>query len=420
MMTPSRNAALQILRDVFEKPETLERAFHHNVEGFETPDRAFVRHLATTALRRQGQIDAIIDSLTDRKLSGKQQLIRYILRLAIAQLYFMATPAHAAVNGAVEQAPAKMKGMVNAVLRRAERERKNLSKRFSNSRQNLPGWILKGWDKRYGTETVKNILTALMQEPPLDLALKPGLDPQEWAGRLGGDVLPTGGIRLQKAGDVTRLAGYDEGNWWVQDMAATLPAQLLEAPEGADVLDLCAAPGGKTAQSAAAGYKVTAVEMSVARLVRFRENMTRLGLTPEVVTSDVMDYTPPEPFSYILLDAPCSSTGTLRRHPELAWNRGPEDVAALVEVQKKLLLKAVDMLAPGGVLIYCVCSMEEAEGPAQIKALLEERGELKRKEIRVLPAGLEGALLESGDVQTLPCHYPGGMDGFFISRLVKE
>jgi len=399
------------------------RQFGEKLSG---QDRGFVRHLGTTCLRHLGQLDAMINHCTTRKLTGKQKNIRNILRLGITQLLFMAVPAHAAVNSAVKMTDKQKntserhtKGMVNAILRRIDREKEKFSTKFPPT-LNLPKWLKENWTVRYGAEEVEKIAVTLLDEPPLDFSLKPDCDGEEWAEKLGGELLTAGSVRVEKAGLVQNLAGYDEGKWWVQDVAASLPVKLLGASSGDHVLELCAAPGGKVAQSAAKGCRVTAVDQSARRLRRLQENMDRLKLTCDVVTSDAAAYKPEQDFPFILLDAPCSSTGTLRRHPDVSRARGPKDIAALAEIQARLLEAAVSIMPVGGILIYCVCSMQAEEGPDQIKALLDRNRTVKRKEISGAECiGFEKSVLDNGDVQTLPHHMAGGMDGFFICRLKK-
>lgn len=426
----ARWAALGFLEKMLDDHLPLDQAFDQICRQFSEKlsgqDRGFVRHLGTTCLRHLGQLDAMINHCTTRKLTGKQKNIRNILRLGITQLLYMAVPAHAAVNSAVKMTDKQKntserhtKGMVNAILRRIDRENEKFSTKFPST-LNLPKWLKENWTARFGAEDVDKITKILLDEPPLDFSLKPDCDGTEWAEKLGGALLPAGSVRVEKAGLVQNLAGYDEGKWWVQDVAASLPAKLLGASSGDHVLELCAAPGGKVAQSAAKGCRVTAVDQSARRLRRLQENMDRLNLTCDVVTSDAAAYKPEQDFPFILLDAPCSSTGTLRRHPDVSRARGPKDIAALAEIQTRLLEAAVAMMPVGGILIYCVCSMQAEEGPDQIKALLDRHRTVKRKEINGAECiGFEKSVLENGDVQTLPHHMAGGMDGFFISRLIK-
>lgn len=423
----SRVAALNVIKKVLDEGATLDSAIDKFSNTFSARDRGFIRHITAMTIRRLGQLDKIINHYTKKKLGNTQMQVRHVLRLGIAQLLYSEVPAYAAVNSSVQLVDKcvsrklhYLKNSVNAILRRVDQDHEELLKKFGNTRLNFPAWILKSWDERYGTQTVKFILDALLTEAPLDISLKPDCDQKIWAAQLGGRVVPGGSIRIYKAGKITELPGYNEGHWWVQDMAARIPASLLGAKSGDVVLDLCAAPGGKTAQSAAMGAIVTAVDFSESRLERLKENFDRLNLRVDVVTSDVLAYKPLKKFDFILLDAPCSSTGTIRRHPEILHTRNLDDVSGLVELQTKMLDHAASLLNKGGILIYSVCSMEKQEGPDQIKALLERDSSLKRKVIIAEELnGLEQAILESGDVQTLPHYYEGGMDGFFISRLVK-
>lgn len=420
-----RWAALGFLEKMLDDHLPLDQAFDQTCRQFgdklSGQDRSFARHLGTTCLRHLGQIDTMINHCTTKKLSGKQKTIRNILRLGITQLLYMDVPAHGAVNSAVKMTDKQKtpsdrhsKGMVNAILRRIDREREKFSSGFSPL-QNIPKWLKENWTMRFGAGEVEKIAWALLGEPPLDFSLKPDSEIQ-----LDGKLLANGSLRLEKAGTVQNLDGYMDGNWWVQDMAASLPANLLGAGKGDHVLELCAAPGGKTAQLAAKGCQVTAVDRSERRLRRLRENMDRLKLTCEVVTADAADFKPEKPYDFILLDAPCSATGTLRRHPDVSRARGPKDIETLAEIQSHLLDAAVAMMSEGGILIYCVCSLQSQEGPDQIKALLDRNGTVKRKGIENKElSGFENARLKSGDVQTLPHYISGGMDGFFISRLIK-
>ena len=424
----SREAAFLVIKKVLDEGETLDGSIERFCREISVQDRAFIRHLTTTAIRRLGQIDRIINHCTKKKLGNTQMQVRHVLRLGLVQLLYSEVPAHAAVNTSIilleKRVPKNLhylKNTVNAVLRRVDREREELEKKYSNTRLNFPPWLLKSWDEYYGSAVVKQILSTLLTEAPLDISLKPHCDQKEWAKRLGGKAVLGGSIRISKAGKISELDGYNDGVWWVQDVAARIPSTLLGASGGSDVLDLCAAPGGKAAQSAAAGNKVTAVDFSERRLSRLKENMARLDLSVDVVMSDVLLYKPKKRYDFILLDAPCSSTGTIRRHPEILHTRTKRDVDDLVVLQSKMLNPAASLLNKGGVLVYSVCSMQQEEGPDQIKALLERHRSLKRKEIRAKELeGLEQAILDSGDVQTLGHHMSEGIDSFFISRLVKS
>jgi 16S rRNA (cytosine967-C5)-methyltransferase len=390
-------------------------------------DRGFIRHLVTTTIRRLGQLDKIINHMTKTKLGNTQMAVRHVLRLGITQLLFMEVPAYAAVDSSVGMIETKLskklqylKNPVNAILRNVDRDREQLLKKFGNTRLNFPKWLLKSWDARFGNAIVKEMIAVCLEEAPLDITIKPQLKSEDWANSLQGKVVRENTVRLEKSGKINDLAGYHEGEWWVQDITATLPASLLGAKEDDTLWDLCAAPGGKTAQSAAKGIAVTAVDMSHKRLKRLEENMKRLNLNVDVITSDVLNFKPSVKADYILLDAPCSSTGTVRRHPEILHSRQPQEVKELVNLQSEMLDHVSSIMKKGSILVYSVCSMEQEEGPDQINALLQRDRSLKRKEIlKEELVGLEQAILETGDVQTLPHFIEGGMDGFFIARLEK-
>ncbi len=427
----SRQAAYFILKKVLDDGVTLEASIEEVIRDYErdisVQDRGFIRHITTACIRRLGQLDKMIDHCTQTKLGNTQMSVRHVLRLGIAQLLFSEVPAYAAVNTSVnlmgKVVPKKLrylKNTVNAILRKIDREHDTFIKKFGNTRLNIPKWLLESWDQRYGQAVVKEIIPVLLSEPPLDISVMPSLDLAEWAKKLEAEILPSGGLRLYKAGKITKLEGYNTGMWWVQDLAASLPAKLLNASPKDRVLDLCAAPGGKAAQSAAIGCLVTAVDLSHRRLSRLKENMNRLNLKVETIESDVLNFTPECKYDFILLDAPCSSTGTIRRHPEILRTRKQRHVEEMMIIQSKMLDHATKLLNPGGILVYSVCSMEQGEGPDQINALLERDRSLQRKMILMqeMPK-LEQAILQTGDVQTLPHHYDGGIDGFFISRLVK-
>ncbi len=286
-----------------------------------------------------------------------------------------------------------------------------------------PGWLFERWRKAYGAETARAIAIAHGHEPPLDLTVK--ADAENWAQRLRGRVLPTGSVRTDTGGLVSLLPGYHEGAWWVQDAAAALPARLFGDVAGKQVADLCAAPGGKTAQLAQAGARVTALDRSANRLVRVRDNLGRLGLNADMIATDVTEWQG-GPFDAVLVDAPCSSTGTIRRHPDVAWLKSETDIAQLIGLQRRLLDRAVALTKPGGPIVYCVCSLEPEEGEQQIEALLAREAGIRRKPIAAGElAGIAEFLTPKGDLRTLPCHWGdseprmGGLDGFFAARLER-
>jgi 16S rRNA (cytosine967-C5)-methyltransferase len=423
-MEDSRRIALDVLEACLDKGQPLDDALarHPGFPALDPRDRAFVRLLLATTLRRLGEIDAILGAMIERPLEGANAIGRQILRLGAAQLLFLGTPAHAAVDTSVQLAQRRLphiKGLTNAVLRRVAREGVAMLGDRDPARLNTPLWLWESWTATYGEETTRAIAAAHLIEAPLDLTSRSDAD--FWAGRLEAEKLPTGTLRRRTGGAIADLPGYAEGAWWVQDAAATLPARLLGDIAGKGVADLCAAPGGKTLQLCAAGAQVTAVDVSARRVARLSENLARAGMTAELVTSDASKWTPAEKFDAILLDAPCSGTGTLRRHPDIAWLKDEDDVSRLTLTQDRLLVHALDLLKPGGRLVYAVCSLQEDEGPARVEALLARAPHLKR--VPVQPSevpGLGEAITPAGDVRTLPSMWAerGGIDGFYIARLV--
>ena len=398
------------------------------LDGLSSRDRAFVRLLVTTVLRRLGQVDAVIGHYLERPLPRKAAAGHDILRLGAAQLLFLKTPPHAAVDTAVEMTRARgftphLK-LVNAVLRRMSREGAALVETQDAPRLNTPDWLWESWTAAYGEEMTRAIATVHLAEPPLDLSVAD--DPQAWAERLGGAVLPTGTVRLAKTTRVTEMEGFAEGKWWVQDAASALPVRLLGNVAGKSVLDLCAAPGGKTLQLASGGAHVTALDRSRPRLARLEDNLSRMNLEAKIVCADAVTWRPQTPAQAVLLDAPCTATGGLRRHPDVARLKIPDDVSRLAALADRLLDAAVEMLAPGGRLVFCTCSLEPQEGPQRAAALLQRARGMKLApieptEIEGVDGGLSEAVTEEGYLRTLPCHLPGqgGMDGFFAARFEK-
>ncbi len=422
-----RRAALEILTLVLEQGRMIDEAYEEVCARFQINDprdRGLVRMLSTTAVRRLGQLDYAIRRFLKKKLPAKARRIQHILRIGATQIMFLEIPAHAAVDTSVSLAgkdrhPAirAYKSLVNAVLRRIAENRDEILTDQNAPDLCVPKWLRTAWQSCYGSETALKIAEASLIEAALDISLKPELDVQLWAEKLGAEKLETGSLRLQNAGRIEQLPGFSDGAWWIQDAAAALPARLLGAAAGDRVLDLCAAPGGKTAQLAAAGCKVTAVDQSASRLERLTENLARLQLEAEVITSDAAAYSTSSPYPFILLDAPCTTTGTLRRHPDVMHHKSPAEVRKMADIQTRLLNAALGMLLPGGTLLYCVCSLQAEEGPDQINALLAAHPELARKPVSgdEIP-GIEAFITPEGDVRTLP-YQMGGMDGFFVSRL---
>jgi 16S rRNA (cytosine967-C5)-methyltransferase len=313
---------------------------------------------------------------------------------------------------------------VNAVLRRVSESGAKKLKALPET-LNIPPWLRRNWRAAHGAVALKEMAAELVREPGLDITVKHPQEAQEWARRLGGVLLPTGTIRIEKPpAPVPELPGFAQGAWWVQDVAAALPVRLAGDVRGKRVADLCAAPGGKTAQLAAAGADVVAVDVSAKRLARLRENLQRLKLEAQIVCSDVLAWKPAEKFDLVLLDAPCTATGTYRRHPDVLWSKSPEQMRELVDLQARMLRHAAGLVKEGGMLIYCVCSLQPEEGEAQAGGFLEEHGgAFARRAVAADEVmGLEQVVNDAGDVRTLPFYTVGeerGMDGFFITRLIR-
>jgi 16S rRNA (cytosine967-C5)-methyltransferase len=423
----ARSVAIDLIGAVLRRKRPLDDAIEDNSEmgGLPARDRAFARLLVATVLRRLGQIDALIAHCLNTPLPPRAAMVHDMLRLGIAQLLFLRTPPHAAVATTVDLADLRgfisHKGLVNAVLRRLSQEGPGLVAQQDAARLDTPEWLWRSWSQAYGEERAHAIALAHLKEAPLDLTVRG--DVEKWRAALDAILLPTGTLRRTGGGAIVSLPGYAEGAWWVQDAAAAIPARLFGDIAGARVIDLCAAPGGKTAQLAAAGARVTAVDRSPRRLDRLNANLGRLSLAVDSLTADAVTWRPPEPSRYVLLDAPCTATGAIRRHPDVPHLKTPDDVARLAAVQERLIAAAVDMLAPGGTLVYCTCSLEPQEGHQQVARLLAKGAPVTRRPIAPEEiGGLADLITSEGDMRTLPCHLADvdGIDGFFAARLIRN
>jgi 16S rRNA (cytosine967-C5)-methyltransferase len=426
----ARRAATRLLSDVLDRGKSLDALLEDAaspVARLEPRDRALARAIVGTALRRHGTIAAILERLIARVPAKAGPLMR-IIEVAAAQVLFMGVADHAAVSLAMaditsDRVAVRYKALANAVLRRIGRERDALVASLDPT-IDTPAWLRERWTAAYGAEAARRIAEAHRVEAALDVTVRS--DPALWAERLGGMVLPTGSVRIAAAGPVDALPGYADGAWWVQDAAAALPARLLGDVAGKRIADLCAAPGGKTAQLANAGAKVVAVDLAADRLTRLSGTLERLGLSAEVVAADVLEWTPPELFDTVLLDAPCTATGTIRRHPDIPYLKRATDIAGLAKLQARMIERAVAFLKPGGTLVYATCSLEPEEGEAHVAPTLAR---LPVTLLPVTPAelpGLAGAITPAGTVRTFPFHLPmespqlSGLDAFFVMRLQKR
>jgi 16S rRNA (cytosine967-C5)-methyltransferase len=434
----ARRIAADILDGVLHKHRTLDEqldgaAAHPGLKNLSDRDRALMRRLVATILRRLGTLGHVLSRLLDRGIPTDAPRAQSALLIGAAQILWMDVPDHAAVDLSVrlvqsDRRAAKYAGLVNAVLRRCAREGHPLIDEVKSQTLDVPPWMLARWVAHYGEVVARDIAVAIGHEPSLDLTVKS--DAEQWATRLHGEILPTGSVRTLLQGSVTMLPGFTEGHWWVQDAAAALPARLFGDVGGKAIVDLCAAPGGKTAQLVQAGARVTAIDRSPSRMARLRDNMARLTLESQTVVADAADWLGQNSnadFDGILIDAPCTSTGTIRRHPDVSWLRQEVDIAALAAQQKRLLQKAVAVLKTGGILVYCTCSLEPEEGEQAISALLATEPAMRRVPIAAGEvAGLTEILTAEGDLRTLPCHLLhndprlGGLDGFYAARLVKS
>ena len=404
-------------------------------------DKSLVRAIATTAFRHRGEIDLALSKILDRKLPKNARHLLHTLHVAAAQILFMDIPDSAAVDLAVtalneEKRSHRFASLANAILRRMSREKETLFQSHSATELavlNMPAWLRSRTKKSYGRDRLATIASQHMLEPVLDLSVKS--DPEGWAKKLGGIHLLNNTVRINASGNVEDWEGYQDGGWWVQDAAAAVPATLFGDLKGKTALDLCAAPGGKTAQLANLGASVTALEASKPRLQRLEDNMKRLKFEVESVNADLFEWEPTELFDVVLLDAPCSSTGTIRRHPDVQWTKSPEIVDGLAKLQKDMVTKAANFVKPGGVLVFANCSLDRAEGEDVYAQLLSADTDLAphpvtKDEMQKLPEVITG----QGTVRTLPSHLQNinttddtttdpmrftGLDGFFAARFQK-
>lgn len=408
--TPARRAAMRLLDAVLRRGEPLESALHLATRALPGgPDRGLAHAIAAETLRRLPDLDALIDSATNQRLPDDAKA-RFALRIALVQALALGTPPHAAISTVLPLMDGGPRRLVHGVFGTLVRGGATLPEAPT-----LLPEVAARWEAAWGPKMVAAASRAIAAPPPLDLTLKNAAETAAWAERLGGTSLAPGHVRLTDAAPVAELPGYDEGAWWVQDLAASLPARLLDA--GASVLDLCAAPGGKTLQLAAQGKRVTAVDISDSRAARLRENGERTGLSFDIAIADVLAYAPPAPVDGVLIDAPCSATGIFRRHPDVLHRAHDGVVADMADLQSRILARAADWVKPGGTLVYATCSLEPAEGEEQAARFLKRRSDFVVRPATDLPV----AATPEGFVRTLPgtLAEAGGCDGFFVARFVR-
>jgi 16S rRNA (cytosine967-C5)-methyltransferase len=403
---PARRAALQLLDAVLRRGQPLESALNAATRGIErSDDRALAHAIASETLRRLPDLDDLIDSATRQRLPDDSKA-RLVLRIALVQALILKTPEHAAVATALPLVDGGPRRLVHGVLGTLLRQKAKLR----DVPLLLPN-VEARWDKAWGSAMTSAAAQALAAPPPIDLTLKDPATTPHWVEQLSGESLAPGHVRIGRDVPITELPGFDSGDWWVQNIAASIPARLLGQGEGRSVLDLCSAPGGKTMQLAAQGWSVTGIERDAARLDRVRENLARTGLSADLIPADLLQWQPPAPVDAVLLDAPCSATGIFARHPDVLHRVRPRDIAAMAEVQAQMLARVADWLKPGGVLVYATCSLEPEEG----EAIAATADPAKLESFEVHPQELVAAIQPDpkGWVRIYPQF---GRDGFFIAR----
>ena len=428
----ARAAAAKLLAAVIDRKTSLDGMLDAEngnpaYKVLNEADRALVRAMLNTALRHLPRIDAAIASLLQTPLPEGARALKHVLTVAAAQILYLDVPDHSAVDLAVEQANAdprnrRFAALVNALLRRMSREKADILERVKDVPA-MPDWFFKRLVSAYGEDVARAIAEAQLTPAAIDLTVKS--DAAGWAEKLNGIVLPTGGVRLAGFdGSVAALAGYEDGDWWVQDAAAGLPAQLFCDLKGKTAVDLCAAPGGKTAQLILAGAEVTALDMSASRLKRLERNLDRLKLKAKTIEANAGDFRSEELFDVALLDAPCSSTGTTRRHPDVLWVKDEADIAKLAGVQERLLRHALTLVKPGGLVVFSNCSLDPLEGETVVRRILADRPDVERGPVDPSDwPGLEAAVTPEGALRTTPAMLPleapfaSGLDGFYAAVL---
>ena len=421
----SRVAAVKILSAVLDKQTSLDGMMDAEngnpvYRALSLADRSLVRAIVNTALRHLPRIEHALGMLLDGPLPQGARSLHHVLVVGAAQMLYLDVPDHSAVDLAVEQAHRDPRNkrfvkLVNAVLRRLGREKDAVLEAVSGIPV-LPNWFYSRLAKVYGEDAAARMAQAQLIPSVIDLTVRS--DPEGWAEKLNGQVMPNGTVRLGSfEGSVSALEGFDEGEWWVQDFSASMPVRLMGDLKGKRVADLCAAPGGKTAQLILSGATVTALDQSGNRLKRLRENLGRLQMQAELVETNMLKFQPTELFDAVLLDAPCSSTGTLRKHPDVCWTKDEKDIAKLAGLQEQMLRHAITLVKPGGIVVFSNCSLDPSEGEEMVAKVLAGEPSLERVPATVdaFP-GMEIAVNKNGDLRTTPDMF-GGVDGFYATVL---
>lgn len=428
----TRRAAASMLAAI-ERGKTLDEA-RDRLDGLAPNDRAFSNAIVLAALRHYGEIEAILQPFMKRAIPARPHLAKALLYIGVAQIVYLEVPPHAAINETVSATGRReqpFRGLINAVLRRVV----DAMPVTPDPLAALPDWMVETWQNAYGADTCAAMAETLQGMPPLDLQFTSAQAASQFIDALTEKIqaealqtiataLSADCVRLVGAGAVEKLPLFDDGVWWVQDIAASLPARLMDLPPAAQVLDICAAPGGKTLQLAARGAQVTAVDISAARVKRLTDNLRRTKLSADCITADFMDWAPDRKWSHILLDAPCSATGTLRRHPDLKLNRRASSAAYMAKQQAEMLDKAASLTEDGGYLMFCVCSLEPEEGEESAKAFLDRHGDFEQVPLSpsALPDGFDAAISPQGALRTTSnmLGAQGGCDGFFAAYFHKK
>ena len=420
----SRKKVALILKDVIEDFISFDDAFqkatkNQNSMKLSNKDKAFIYLLSSSVLRYLTQIDSTIDHLLKEPIKKLPSNPKMALRIGVAQIFILETPTHAAVNTSVDSATVKWRALVNAVMRNVAREEEKYKNIFNDSPK-VPKWLLDRWKKNWPNDYLNFIECIQDIHPHIDIAVKSNIS--KWQIELNAELMPNNVLRLRETGLIADKKGYDEGEWWVQDYSSQLPVKCLNIKENDEILDLCAAPGGKTAQMISLGATVHSIDFNKTRIKRFKENMKRLKLNGVIENVDILTYETERKWNKILLDVPCSSTGTIRKNPDILYSKNEKSVSNLIDLQKKLLEKSWSLLSKGGQLIYCNCSLEKEEGEIQIMKFLQKHKDCKIDKIssdRI--DDIEYSVTDEGWLRILPNGKESvkNRDGFFIASLKK-